>query len=70
MIYRLGRKSFVGNAEKSIKIGFRMKSPPAYPPICTAESTHNLDDFISMEATVGVGEVLSLTEFVKKFFRN
>ena len=47
-----------------------MKAPPAYPPICTPESSHNLDDFISMEASVGVGDVLSLTEFVKRFFRN
>jgi hypothetical protein len=46
-----------------------MKAPPAYPPISTSESSHNLDDFISMEASVGIGEVLSLTEFVKKFFR-
>jgi hypothetical protein len=50
--------------------GTWMKPPPSYPPISTAESVHNLDEFISMEAAVGVGEVLSLTEFVKKFFRN
>jgi hypothetical protein len=49
--------------------GTWMKAPPAYPPISTPESSHNLDEYISMEATVGVGEVLSLTEFVKKFFR-
>lgn len=49
--------------------GTWMKAPPAYPPISTSESSHNLDDFISMEASVGIGEVLSLTEFVKKFFR-
>ena len=50
--------------------GTWMKSPPSYPPISTPESSHNLDDFISMESAVGVGEVLTLTEFVKKFFRN
>ena len=33
-------------------------------------SSHNLDDFISMDPNLGViGDVLNLTEFVKRFFR-
>ena len=50
--------------------GTWMKSPPNYPCIQTADCKHNLDDFISMDERVGVGEVMSLKEFVKKFFRN
>ena len=33
-------------------------------------TSHNLDDFISMDPTVGIGDVLHLMDFVKKFFRN
>ncbi len=50
--------------------GAWMKPPPPYPCIRTAESAHNLDDFISMDPAVGAGEILSLKEFVKKFYRN
>jgi len=55
--------------------GAWMKPPPPYPCIMpTSESgistSHNLDDFISMDGSIGNGEVLNLTEFVKKFFRN
>jgi len=46
-----------------------LKPPPNYPPISTSVSTHNLDEFISMEPGES-GEVLSLTEFVKKFHLN
>ena len=35
----------------------------------TSESKHNLDDFISMDASVGVGDVVSLKEFVQMFHR-
>ncbi|XP_041664060.1 protein N-terminal glutamine amidohydrolase [Cheilinus undulatus] len=41
--------------------------PPPYPPIHTAESHMNLDDFISMDPQVGWGAVLSLDDFVKRF---
>ena len=36
----------------------------------SSTTSHNLDDFISMDPTVGIGDVLNLTEFVKRFFRN
>ena len=35
----------------------------------TLSSSHNLDDFISMDPNLGIGDVLNLTEFVKRFFR-
>ena len=47
--------------------GSWLKPPPTYPPITSPSSTHNLDDFISMDESSGFGEVLSLTDFVKKF---
>jgi hypothetical protein len=46
--------------------GSWLKPPPPYPCIVSPTSQHNLDEFINME-TSGLGEVLSLTEFVKKF---
>jgi len=49
--------------------GSWMKPPPNYPIIQTSESKHNLDDFISMDASVGVGDVVSLKEFVQMFHR-
>ncbi|TRY73478.1 hypothetical protein TCAL_11818 [Tigriopus californicus] len=48
--------------------GTWMKPPPPYPCIQTPESAHNLDDFISMDTSVGVGEILSLKEFVQRFY--
>ena len=59
--------------------GSWIKTPPPYPPIqpasaggatSTEASQHNLDDFISMDAAVGVGDVMSLMDFVKRFYRN
>ncbi|KAM7373764.1 hypothetical protein PAMP_008591 [Pampus punctatissimus] len=41
--------------------------PPTYPPIHTAESQMNLDDFISMEPAVGWGSVFSLHEFLQRY---
>ncbi|KAL6456957.1 hypothetical protein MHYP_G00339200 [Metynnis hypsauchen] len=41
--------------------------PPSYPCIETAESKMNLDDFISMDANVGCGEVYKLSDFVQHF---
>lgn len=55
--------------------GTWMKPPPPYPCIMPPPSdsgtttTHNLDDFISVDPSVGFGDVLSLTEFVKRFYR-
>ena len=33
-------------------------------------TSHNLDDFISMDPTVGIGDVLHLMDFVGRFFRH
>ncbi|XP_029942504.1 protein N-terminal glutamine amidohydrolase [Salarias fasciatus] len=41
--------------------------PPPYPPISTAESHMNLDDFISMDPAAGGGTVFSLDGFVLRF---
>ncbi|KAM9384289.1 protein N-terminal glutamine amidohydrolase [Pholidichthys leucotaenia] len=41
--------------------------PPPYPPIRTGENHMNLNDFISMDATVGWGAVLSLDHFLHRF---
>ncbi|XP_068014707.1 protein N-terminal glutamine amidohydrolase [Melanerpes formicivorus] len=43
------------------------KPPPSYPCIETADSKMNLDDFISMNPTVGWGSVLPLPDFVRRF---
>ncbi|OCT75000.1 hypothetical protein XELAEV_18033989mg [Xenopus laevis] len=43
------------------------KPPPPYPCIQTAESTMNLDDFISMNPEVGWGTVYSLAAFIERF---
>jgi len=52
--------------------GTWLKPPPSYPPIKgeKAGSDHNLDTFISMDKSEGQGDVLSLTEFVRKFHLN
>ena len=47
--------------------GSWLKPPPNYPCISNSASAHNLDEFISMDGSTGFGEVLSLTDFVKKF---
>jgi len=47
--------------------GSWLKPPPTYPCISNSTSAHNLDEFISMDGSTGYGEVLSLTDFVKKF---
>ena len=61
--------------------GTWIKNPPPYPTIQPASSSsaqagggsatqHNLDEFISMDAAVGVGDVMPLMDFVKRFYRN
>lgn len=50
--------------------GSWMKPPPPHPCISTKEAAHNLDEFISMDSSAGVGEVMSLTDFVKRFYKN
>lgn len=58
--------------------GTWLKPPPPYPCIQGNDSrstsstspnslAHNLDQFISMETNTGFGEVMSLTDFVRKF---
>ncbi|EEB10786.1 conserved hypothetical protein [Pediculus humanus corporis] len=49
--------------------GSWIKPPPDYNCIKTPSSSHNLDDFISMKVSEGYGEVLNLTELVKKFYK-
>ncbi|KAM4689308.1 protein N-terminal glutamine amidohydrolase [Discoglossus pictus] len=43
------------------------KPPPPYPCIQTAESTMNLNDFISMDPQVGWGTVYTLADFTQRF---
>ncbi|KAM4705637.1 protein N-terminal glutamine amidohydrolase [Rhinophrynus dorsalis] len=43
------------------------KPPPPYPCIQTADSTMNLNDFISMNPQVGWGTVYTLAEFTQRF---
>lgn len=50
--------------------GSWLKPPPTYPCIATPTCQHNLDEFISMEPSSGVGEVFNLTDFVRKFHNN
>ncbi|XP_038079174.1 protein N-terminal glutamine amidohydrolase-like isoform X2 [Patiria miniata] len=47
--------------------GTWMKPPPPYHCIATTESTMNLDDFICMDPSVGVGQVMDLATFTKQF---
>ena len=53
--------------------GSWLKPPPSYPCITAPHTTHNLEEFISMDTVDSESErgpVLSLTEFVKKFHLN
>jgi len=50
--------------------GSWMKTPPPYAAIRTPETNHNLDEFISMDPAAGVGEIMSLKDFVKRFYKN
>ncbi|KAF7992927.1 hypothetical protein HCN44_005708 [Aphidius gifuensis] len=49
--------------------GSWIKTPPNYPPISTSTCKDNLDSFINMEPGTGFGTVLSLKQFVNKFYR-
>ncbi|XP_049458574.1 protein N-terminal glutamine amidohydrolase isoform X1 [Epinephelus fuscoguttatus] len=55
-------RSHMKNSDGSWKM-----PPPPYPPICTPECQMNLDDFISMIAGVGWGEVFTLDHFLRKY---
>ncbi|XP_054713096.1 protein N-terminal glutamine amidohydrolase-like [Uloborus diversus] len=47
--------------------GTWIKQPPPYPCLTTNESTNNLEDFISMDSSRGVGEVMNLRKFLERF---
>ncbi|XP_020516385.3 protein N-terminal glutamine amidohydrolase [Labrus bergylta] len=55
-------RSHMKNSDGSWKM-----PPPPYPPIHTAETQMNLDDFISMNPAVGWGAVLSLDDFLQRY---
>ncbi|XP_065574626.1 protein N-terminal glutamine amidohydrolase-like [Artemia franciscana] len=51
--------------------GSWLKPPPEYPCLQMPGSSHNLDDFVSMEPSKsGLGEVYTLMDFVRKFYTN
>jgi len=52
---------------KNANSGEWLKPPPSYPCIQTPESTNNLQDFISMDSKVGVGQVFNLENFNRRF---
>ncbi|XP_046985525.1 protein N-terminal glutamine amidohydrolase [Schistocerca americana] len=49
--------------------GAWLKAPPDYPPITTPSCSHNLEEFINMDPTKGHGEVMNLTQLVRKFYQ-
>lgn len=49
--------------------GTWIKPPPSYPAIKTANSTHNLEEYIQMDHSKGPGQVLNLTQFVQRFYK-
>ncbi|XP_061615974.1 protein N-terminal glutamine amidohydrolase [Phyllopteryx taeniolatus] len=58
-------RSHMKNSDSS----WRMHPPP-YPPISTPESRMNLDDFISMEPTLGWGQVFTLDHFLQRYVKH
>ncbi|XP_061680761.1 protein N-terminal glutamine amidohydrolase isoform X1 [Syngnathoides biaculeatus] len=55
-------RSHMKNSDGSWKM-----RPPPYPPISTADSHMNLDDFICMKPTVGWGHVFTLDHFLQHY---
>nr|CAH7729022.1 unnamed protein product [Callosobruchus chinensis] len=49
--------------------GTWIKPPPTYPPIRTPVCAHNLEDYIQMDTSKGPGQVLTLTQFVQRFYK-
>ncbi|XP_022130210.2 protein N-terminal glutamine amidohydrolase [Pieris rapae] len=49
--------------------GSWIKPPPPYSAISTSASSHNLDEYINMDADIGPGQVFNLTEFVQRFYK-
>ncbi|XP_051927839.1 protein N-terminal glutamine amidohydrolase [Hippocampus zosterae] len=58
-------RSHMKNADGSWKM-----PPPAYPPISTADSHMNLDDFICMEPSRGWGRILTLDHFLRQYTKD
>ncbi|XP_056447442.1 protein N-terminal glutamine amidohydrolase [Gadus chalcogrammus] len=63
-------KTFASDRSHMKQAGVWQKPPPPYPCIQTPDSVMNLDDFISMNPRVGVGNVFSLPEFIQHFTVN
>ncbi|XP_043663865.1 protein N-terminal glutamine amidohydrolase-like [Vespula pensylvanica] len=49
--------------------GTWIKTPPDYPPISTPTCKDNLDSFINMDPSTGLGTVMSLKQLVNRFYR-
>ncbi|CAF4794813.1 unnamed protein product [Pieris macdunnoughi] len=49
--------------------GSWIKPPPPYSAISASASSHNLDEYINMDADIGPGQVFNLTEFVQRFYK-
>ncbi|GIY44912.1 protein N-terminal glutamine amidohydrolase [Caerostris darwini] len=43
------------------------KEPPPYPCLSIPECSNNIDDFISMDPSIGVGKVMNLNQFLERF---
>ncbi|XP_052801092.1 protein N-terminal glutamine amidohydrolase-like [Mya arenaria] len=50
--------------------GRYLKPPPDYPPIRTEASENNIQEFISMDPAVGVGNVMDFEHFYQLFTEN
>ncbi|KAE8750698.1 hypothetical protein FOCC_FOCC002678 [Frankliniella occidentalis] len=46
-----------------------LKTPPSYPLISTSASSHNMDQYVDMDQSKGPGQVLNLTQIVKRFYQ-
>ncbi|XP_019713719.1 protein N-terminal glutamine amidohydrolase isoform X2 [Hippocampus comes] len=58
-------RSHMKNADGSWKV-----PPPPYPPISTADSHMNLDDFITMEPSRGWGRIFTLDHFLRLYAKD
>lgn len=59
--------TFASDRTHMIRDGRYLMEPPSYPCIQTSDCSNNLQQFISMDQAIGVGEVLTLPEFQRKF---
>ncbi|XP_046462418.1 protein N-terminal glutamine amidohydrolase-like [Daphnia pulex] len=58
---------FASDRSHMIKDAKWLKPPPNYPPIFTATSANNLNDFISMSSREVPGQIFNYRDFVSKF---